>query len=53
MYYMINIIDNMDNIISVIGETWWTYFEDPMGLWFLVEYDCNLYPEWIDDKNIR
>ena len=43
----------MDKIIPVIGETWWTHFENPIYLRFLVENEWNLYLEWIDDKNIR
>ena len=53
MDYRINILDNMNNIIPVIGEIWWKHLENPMALWCLAENDLNLNHEWIDDKNTR
>ena len=49
----INILDNKDNIIPVIGKTWWNNLENPMALSFLVANALNLNIEWIYDKNIR
>ena len=43
----------MEKIISVIGETWWTHFENQIASCFLVANDWNLNIEWMDDNNIR
>ena len=53
IYYRIKLLDNMDNIVTVMGKTWWTHLENSMVLWFLVINAFNLNIEWIDDKNIR
>ena len=37
-----NIIDNIDNIIPVIGKTWWTNFDNPMAIWFYKLHKNNL-----------
>ena len=43
----------MDNIVQVIGNTWWTDLENPMALYFLVINALNLNIEWTNDKNTR
>ena len=52
IYYMLYIFDNMGNIVLIIEKTWWTHFENPMALWFLVINALFLSLEWIDDMNI-
>ena len=34
MDYIMNIIDNIDNIIPVIGKNWWTHVDNPMVVSF-------------------
>ena len=46
-------MDNMDNIVPVIGKTWSTDLENPTALWLLVINALNLNIEKIDYKNIR
>ena len=53
IYYRINFLDKMDNIVPVMGKTWWTHLENPMALFFFMISALDLNLEWTDDNNIR
>ena len=49
--YRMNIIDNIDNIISVKGKSWWTNYYNPRAVWFYKPHQDNLiYGEHVLDE---